>query len=91
MTVPDYALYEKCLFPSKWNAGHRSSWSLDYATTQWPIHCELPEWLQQFRCNLLRCKLIDTNFDYSASETVDQTLNAEDGVECFIEAVLQKN
>ncbi len=29
-TVPDYALYEKKQFPSKWNAGHRSTWSLDF-------------------------------------------------------------
>ncbi len=29
-TVPDYELYEKKQFPSRWNAGHRSTWSLDF-------------------------------------------------------------
>ena len=27
-TVPDYELYEHLTFPSKWNAGHRSTWSM---------------------------------------------------------------
>lgn len=92
-TVPDFELYEHLTFPSKWNAGHRSTWSLE-SSRDWeglvaPIHCWLPSWLQEFPVEILRCQLVDTNYDH-ALLNVDQTLDPEKGVEAFIEMVLRK-
>ncbi len=92
-TVPDWKLYEKETWPSKWNAGHRSTWSLDVEKTPAPIHCKLPEWLNQFLnterpCEILLCRLIDTS-DHSLSDDVDQTL-PPDGAEVFLEFVLKR-
>lgn len=93
-TVPDFMLYEHGVWPSKWNAGHRSTWSMgilehnDRNTTA--IHCKLPEWLQEFPVEILRCQLVDTNYDYGRGPDVDQTLDPEKGVEAFIEFVLRK-
>jgi SAM-dependent methyltransferase len=100
-TVPDWKLYEKCVWPSQWNAGHRSTWSLDspvWAITGYDpeknasrIHCKLPEWLEQFNsCEVLLCRLVDTNYDYTLGPDVDQTFDADQNVECFIEFVLKR-
>lgn len=98
-TVPDWELYEKRTWPSRFNAGHRSTWSMkvqghsapSYAADP-PIHIKLPEWLQAFPVDVVRCQLIDTNYDYVDGEfdAVDQTLDPEKGVEAFIEFVLRK-
>ena len=99
-TVPDWELYEKMVWPSKYNSGHRSTWSLDQTCrTVAPhlgFHIKLPEWLDQFlntdqRCNLLLCRRIDTNYDYSLGPNVDQTYDPSTGVECFIEFVLGRS
>lgn len=95
-TVPDFELYEHEVWPSKWNAGHRSTWSL--SLTESPagdMHCKLPEWLNQFLnrvapIEIMLCRLVDTNFDYHANPDLDQTLDPEKGVEAFIEFVLRK-
>ena len=99
-TVPDWTRYEKEIWPSQWNAGHRSIWSLDAnsifnAIRDYPeaICILLPDWLNQFLntdkpCEILLCRLIDTS-DHSLPDNVDQTLPA-DGAEVFIEMVLRR-
>lgn len=99
-TVPDWELYEKRIWPSKWNAGHRSVWSLDPSEyveartpLEMPIVCKLPEWLNQFLntgrpMEILLCRLVDTS-DHSLPNDVDQTL-PPDGAEVFIEFVLHR-
>ncbi len=121
-TVPDWSLYEKHCWPSTFNAGHKSSWSMtigDKPTETFQtyqesgaklrIHCKLPEWLNQFcfndsgaaglntfkpcevlLCRLVLCRLVTTNYDYSLGSEIDQTLDPEKGVECFIEFVLRR-
>lgn len=101
-TVPDFELYEHCIFPSKWNAGHRSTWSMtiwdarDRSSSEFMaghlryIHCKLPEWLRQFGLDIICCRLINRNYDYSLGPDVDQTLDPEKQCECFIEFVLRK-
>lgn len=89
-STPDYVRYEKMRWPSVFNHGHVSTWSLDFPASPAPIHCKLPEWLEQFSVKVLRCALVDTNFDYSKPASVDQTYRYEDGVECFVELVIQK-
>lgn len=98
-TVPDFELYEHCIFPSKFNDGHCSTWSLTIPnpipkqillTPKGHIHCKLPEWLDQFQAKVLRCVLIDSNYDYSIRPPIDQTFDASKNVEAFLEMVLQK-
>lgn len=89
-TVPDFVRYEKMNWPSKFNHGHVSTWSLDFPASPAPIHCKLPEWLAQFPVKVLRCALVDTNFDYSKPASLDQTFRFEDYCECFVEFVVSK-
>lgn len=89
-TVPDWELYEKQTWPSKWNAGHRSTWSMGVRDTPAPIHCYLPHWLYKFHAEQILCRVIDNNFDYGLIPEIDQTLDPEKGVEAFIEFVLRK-
>jgi len=90
-SVPDFARYEKLCFPSKFNAGHRSTWSLDWPASPAPIHCKLPAWLEQFEgAVIVLCRLVDTNFDYTLGPEIDQTYDASKNVECFCEFVLRK-
>ena len=99
-TVPDWALYEKMSWPSRYNPGHRSTWSLDQpcrtVSPHLGFHIKLPEWLNQFLntntgCELLLCRLVDTNYDYSLGPDVDQTYDPLKRVECFIEFVLRRS
>lgn len=91
-TTPDFARYEKLCFPSKFNDGHKSTWSLDWpGSPAGALHCKLPEWLEQFDKTLIvRCELIDTNFDYTLPRDIDQTFDASKNVEAFCEFVLKK-
>lgn len=92
MTVPDWLLYEGGVFPSRFNRGHRSTWSLTVTHSPAPIHCKLPEWFAQFPVELILCRLITTNYDFSkvGPTFVDQTFDANAGVECFIEVLAKK-
>jgi len=96
-TVPDYELYEGCVWPSRWNGAHRSTWSLRIEKTSAKIHCKLPEWLNREIGNpfgsefdLKLCRLVDTNYDYRVGTTLDQTLDPDKGVEAFIEFIMKK-
>jgi SAM-dependent methyltransferase len=96
-TVPDYELYEGCVWSSRWNTAHTSTWSLRIKQTPAEIHCKLPEWLHgeignpsrpEFELKL--CRLVDTNYDYKVGTTIDQTFDPRQGVEAFIEFVIRK-
>lgn len=92
MTVPDYDLYEKRKFPSKFNPDHKTTWSLWRLVSeqQRHRHIHVPTWIKQFDVAQRYATLIDTNYDYLAPDTKDQTWLREDGVECFLEILLQK-
>lgn len=94
MTVPDFLLYEGGVYPSRFNQGHRSTWSTTETSSPAPIHCKLPEWFALHHPGLfiMRCQLITTNYDFSkkGEHFVDQTFDAEAGVECFIEVLGRK-
>jgi SAM-dependent methyltransferase len=101
-TVPDWELYEKRSWPSHWNQGHRSTWSMSISNgdpgetfhkserSAIDYHIKLPEWLSQFGADVIVCRLVTTNYDFNLPVTVDQTFDPDKGVECFIEMVLQK-
>lgn len=90
VTVPDFELYEKGRWPSKFNGAHQTCWTMNNDLIgRTLIH--LPQWLDQFsEVSLVMCRLIDTNYDYSIGPDIDQTLDPAKGVECFIEFVLKK-
>lgn len=92
VTVPCWELYEGMVFPSRFNPDHKSTWSLWQKGSPAPIHIYLPEWSQKFKdvAKVVRCELVDNNYDYHIGTTIDQTLPEDAGVEAFIEFVLQK-
>ena len=92
VTVPDFDLYEKRLFPSRWNPDHKhvfSLWRKGHPGVAVDRFITVPPFLASLPCRVLLCRLVDTNFDWSKPELLDQTL-PEDGAECFIEFVLRK-
>lgn len=94
-TVPDFDLYEKCKWPSQFNAGHVNTFSLTRGQSPAGLnhyHVGSKRWEKIFAdCGLeiVRQELITTNYDPS-KPLEDQTYNFEDGVECFIEVVATK-
>lgn len=92
VSIPDFVLYEGLVWPSRYNPDHKSTWSIWLKDSPAPIHCFLPSWLEQFTgVKVLRCQVIDNNYDYKIMTRVDQTLPEDAGVEAFLEFVLQKN
>lgn len=92
VTIPLWELYEYMRWPSVTNPDHKSTWSFWQKGSPAPHHCKLPEWLDQFGCKVLLCRIVDDNYDYHLGMLkVDQTWIAENGVECFGEFVLQKS
>jgi SAM-dependent methyltransferase len=91
-TVPDWELYEGKVWPSRWNSGHRSTWSMmpPPKNAESRTHISLPFWLSQFPVEIIRCKDIFTNYDFLLGTDIDQTFDFEKGVEAFIEFVLKK-
>lgn len=92
VSIPSWELYEGLVFPSRFNPDHKSTWSMWMKDSPAPFHCKMPEWLDQFAetAKVLRCQLIDTNYNYKIGTAKDQTFIETDGVEAFIEFVLKK-
>jgi len=92
ISIPSWELYERMVWPSRFNVDHKSTWSMWQKGSPAPHHVHVPEWLRQFEdeAEALLCRLIDNNFNYSADPSGDQTWPEADGVEAFIEFVLRK-
>jgi SAM-dependent methyltransferase len=89
ISVPDFDLFEKRLWPSKWNPDHEAGFSLwRKSYPNCPLFYHVPTMLSGYNVKLLR--LVATNFNYNLSDEVDQTWHESDGVEAFIEFVIQK-
>lgn len=93
ITVPDWCLYEHMIWPSRFNPDHKSTWSMWLKGSEAPIHIYVPDYLATFQyCTDIKlCRVVDTNYRYDLPENVDQTWVEADGVEAFIEFVLQKH
>jgi hypothetical protein len=93
ISVPDFDLYESCIFPSRFNPDHKSAWSMwRRAHPKCSVLIHVPTFLAEmsrYGLECLRAQLIDTNFNYLAPPSIDQTWN-EDQAEAFIEFVLRK-
>ena len=89
-SMPCFTLYEGMIWPSRYNPDHRSSWSMWLKDSPAPIHCLLPDWLNQFPVEILLCRLVDTNYNYKIGTSKDQTFVADEGVECWNEFCIRK-
>lgn len=69
--VPDFDLYEKCFFPSKWNSDHKHTFSINRTrsevgrTNHWCIQEDLFKIFQKNNLKVRDIRLEDTNFDYN--------------------------
>lgn len=89
ISVPDFDLYEKRLFPSRWNPDHRagfSIWRKSYPNC--PLFYHVPTMLKGYNVKL--CRLIATNFDFNKPDSVDQTWLECESVEAWVEFVIKK-
>lgn len=93
-TVPDLGLYERFQFPSRFNPDHKSTWSMIYRRGPAPVHVYLPDALSEIAdetgARIVLSRLVDTNFDYMASHSTDQTFEETEQVECWNEFVISK-
>jgi SAM-dependent methyltransferase len=90
VTIPDFDLYEKCQFPSKFNPDHKAVFSLWRKKSPGAFRLfHVPTMLGQTGLSVELCHLVTTNYDWNLPDSVDQTL-PESGAECFIEFVLSK-
>lgn len=98
-TVPSWEHYEGCIWPSRWNPDHKSTWSMwrkeSGIKNNAPRHVYVPEFVENV-CHAVgarkvAARFVDTNYDYNVGASRDQTYNFDDKVECFIEMVFQKN
>lgn len=87
--VPDAALYEHWVFPSRFNSDHKWLFSA-YRYSDHARHINLASLAMTLKgAELWRCQTIDTNFDYSLPDDVDQTCRPP-FAECACELVLRK-
>lgn len=90
-TVPSWELYEGMIWPSRWNGDHKSTWSLWQKGSPAKIHVFVPEFLGSLLpSTTMLIRLVDANYDYKVGTRIDQTYKFENGVEAFIEFVIQK-
>ena len=79
LVVPDYALYEKMRFPSRFNPDHKQTFSLDLTRDQvrranhWHIGRDLRPLLVALGIDIAFIALEDERFDYNIGPEVDQT------------------
>jgi SAM-dependent methyltransferase len=87
LTLPDYRLYEKCLWPSKFNKDHLHSFSINLnrdvvkRDSHWNIQENLIPMLENFEFSNFEVILDDNNFDYDKPVLVNQT---KEGASCYI-------
>lgn len=91
MTVPDVGAYEDFKFPSKYNPDHKSSWSMIYRGSSFPIHIHIPTFLDSLSvvAETILARYVEVNYNWKDRET-DQTMPLKDGVEIWNEFVLRK-
>jgi SAM-dependent methyltransferase len=87
ISVPDYRLYEKCSWPSRFNDLHKHTFSLTLnravisRDNHWHIEENLIPELKKLGYDSFSSFLNDNNFDYDKPVLVDQT---KEGASCYI-------
>ena len=88
MTVPDEDLYEKNVWPSRFNWDHKVSFSIYKPSSTLPNHYDLLHIIPLLKqARVIKLELVDTNYNYTLPALIDQT---RDKAEAFIELILQK-
>lgn len=95
ITVPSWELYEYMRWPSVYNPDHKSTWSMwQSGSPAGSDHVFIPSLVEHLKAQgheVPIARLIDENYNYDLGmRRVDQTWKEEDGVECWIELVIQK-
>jgi SAM-dependent methyltransferase len=89
LIVPDEDLYEQGVWPSRWNGGHRWTFTIWKGRSWSPVSVNLVElWQRMEGARLVHLRMANSGYD----ETLvgrDQTVPT-DGAEAFIEMVLRK-
>lgn len=91
-TVPDVGAYENFTYPSRWNPDHKSSFSMIYRGSKFPVHHHIPTFLASFEdvATISVMRYVEVYFDWKKHPAVDQTWKEEDAVEVWNEFVIQK-
>jgi SAM-dependent methyltransferase len=93
VSVPSWELYEGMRWPSVYNPDHKSTWSMNLrGSPAGKNHIHVPSFLLRMYdvARALIFRQLDENYDYAVGVKVDQTWIEADGVEPWIEFVLQK-
>jgi SAM-dependent methyltransferase len=94
LIVPDEDLYEQRVWPSRWNGGHRWTFTvwkgISWKGESWsPVSVNVVElWRKLEGAKLVHLRMADSGYDETL-RGVDQTMPA-DGAEAFIELVVRK-
>ncbi len=81
IVVPDYVLYEKMRFPSRFNPDHKHTFSMDLKRrkvaryTHWNIESDLVPIIVECGVAVSRVELEDFDFDYNVGPDIDQTMS----------------
>lgn len=79
LVIPDFTLYEKNSFPSRFNSDHRHTFSLTVSraeerrSTHWMVKDDLVPLLGSMGIEILESFLEDDGYDHTLSTSVDQT------------------
>jgi SAM-dependent methyltransferase len=88
--VPDEDLYEQGVWPSRFNGGHRTSWTIWKEKSWCKASQNVLDHIRHFpNCKIIKVALEDANYDYSKlGSGFDQSCLPD--VEVSIEFILQK-
>lgn len=90
LVVPDYILYEKLTWPSRFNHDHKHSFCLTTTreqvrrSTHWNIHLDLARELTELGHKILEVRREDFHFDYNLGANIDQTLGPAVAQICIV-------
>jgi FkbM family methyltransferase len=79
VVVPDYKLYEKCLWPSKFNADHKNTFSIDMTrdgigrNNHFNVGKDIVPLFKRLNVNVLESRLESDNYNAELPEHIDQT------------------
>jgi SAM-dependent methyltransferase len=77
VSVPDWEMYERGIWPSRFNPDHKSTFGFE----------RVAELLSSTKCEVIKVERIIAGFDPSLPVSVDQT---QTGAECAIEFIVRK-
>ena len=87
--IPDEDLYEQGIWPSRFNDDHKHTWTISKGITWSPASRNIVDYLKFLpRHKVISLRIIDTGYDYTQEEIVDQSTRP--GVEIAVEVIVLK-